>query len=160
MKAQASGFISRVVAAARPVRPWLRITASPRVARLLIAAGAVPAADSADIDGSSSGQESAEHLHVDAEQLQQIQEDLRTMHREFEMPASASEDRLNDARALLEAVQMWTARGLLDTSDIEDLIRRIRIDLSKQEVSAGDQAPAFTDEQMPESGKSTEGQDN
>src|SRR5690242_5974480 len=37
---RADSFASRVVAAARPARPWLHIKASPRVARILEAAGA------------------------------------------------------------------------------------------------------------------------
>src|SRR6266487_3194088 len=38
---RADSFTSRVVAAAaRPTRPWLHITVSPRVARFLVAAGA------------------------------------------------------------------------------------------------------------------------
>ncbi len=41
MKTRAS-FASRVVAAARPSRPWLRVNASPRAVRFLVAAGARP----------------------------------------------------------------------------------------------------------------------
>ena len=44
MRARADSFASRVVGAgARPTRPWLRVTVSPRVARFLVAAGACPA---------------------------------------------------------------------------------------------------------------------
>jgi hypothetical protein len=37
---RANSFASRVVAAARPTRPWLYVNASPRVARFLVEAGA------------------------------------------------------------------------------------------------------------------------
>lgn len=40
---QANSFLGRLARASRPGRPWFRITASPRVARLLAAAGAQPA---------------------------------------------------------------------------------------------------------------------
>ena len=43
MRSRAESFISRIVAAARPARPWLHINASPRVALFLVAAGARPA---------------------------------------------------------------------------------------------------------------------
>ena len=42
MRSWAESFISRIVAAARPARPWLHINASPRVALFLVAAGARP----------------------------------------------------------------------------------------------------------------------
>ena len=37
---RANSFAARVVSAARPARPWLHVTASPRVARFLVEAGA------------------------------------------------------------------------------------------------------------------------
>ena len=44
MRTRADSFASRVVAAAaQPARPWLHVTVSPRIARLLVAAGAGPA---------------------------------------------------------------------------------------------------------------------
>ena len=42
MKVSADSFAARVAAAARPVRPWLHIGTSRRVARFLVAAGARP----------------------------------------------------------------------------------------------------------------------
>ena len=42
MKVSADSFAARVAAAARPVRPWLHISTSRRVARFLVAAGARP----------------------------------------------------------------------------------------------------------------------
>ena len=38
-----SRIVGRIAAAARPGRPWLRITAPPWLARILIAAGTQPA---------------------------------------------------------------------------------------------------------------------
>ena len=42
MRSCVESFISRIVAAARPARPWLHINASPRVTLFLVAAGARP----------------------------------------------------------------------------------------------------------------------
>src|SRR5689334_4308159 len=42
MRPRAEGLMSRLAAAVRPARPWLRINASPRAARFLVAAGARP----------------------------------------------------------------------------------------------------------------------
>jgi hypothetical protein len=40
----ASAILARIAAAARPARPWLHISASPRIAQFLVTAGARPGA--------------------------------------------------------------------------------------------------------------------
>src|SRR5690348_9597857 len=52
---QADSFLGRLALAARPGRPWFRITAPPRVARFLVAAGAqaAPASDAMKVTYSS-----------------------------------------------------------------------------------------------------------
>src|SRR5881394_3389845 len=45
MKVSADSLLGRLALAARPRRPWLRVTVSPWWARVLIAAGAQPAPD-------------------------------------------------------------------------------------------------------------------